>query len=32
MSVDEFLEENKNWSVYQWHTNNNGLGVLKRND
>ena len=31
-AVDEFLEENKNWSVYQWHTNNNGLGVLKRND
>jgi|TARA_B100000085_G_scaffold285652_1_gene322823 cephalosporin hydroxylase len=31
-AVDEFLEENKNWSVHQWHTNNNGLGVLKRND
>jgi len=29
-AIDEFLEENKNWSIHQWHTNNNGLGVLKR--
>lgn len=31
-AVDDFLSENKNWSVKEIFTNNNGLTVLQRND
>lgn len=32
-AIDEFLEDNPNWEIHEWHTNDpNGLGVLKRND
>lgn len=30
-AVEEFLEENKNWTLYERYTNNNGLTILKRN-
>ena len=26
----EFLEDHPEWEVAEWHTNNNGLGVLRR--
>jgi cephalosporin hydroxylase len=29
-AIDEFLADNKEWSIHMWHTNNHGLGVLKR--
>jgi len=29
-AIHEFLEENKNWVVHAYFTNNNGLTILKR--
>lgn len=29
-AIDEFLAENPHWSVFEHHTNNNGLLILKR--
>jgi hypothetical protein len=29
-AIEEFLSENKNWSVFERYTNNNGLTILKR--
>lgn len=31
-AIDEFLKENKEWTLYKNYTNNNGLTILKRND
>ena len=30
-AIEEFLEENKHWSVYEIFTNNNGLTIIKNN-
>lgn len=30
-AIDEFLIENKEWSIHERYTNNNGLTILKRN-
>lgn len=29
-AIDEFLQENKNWTLHERFTNNNGLTILKR--
>ena len=30
-AIEEFLEENKHWSVCEIFTNNNGLTIIKNN-